>query len=425
MNETENKLYKYSQYNIEVDKKHNGDTLLFNTHSSKGGWIPREDYDDIKDNKSIDLGDVPVYLAKAGLIVSNEIDETKYINEDHKMVEKGTGSLDITIAVTRSCNYHCSYCFEINELGTGKISSETIDGVIKFIGSELTKHKYKRLKVVYFGGEPLLNIQAIKEISSKLHKITDIPIIGHITTNGRLLTADVAKELTDCGIKTAQVTLDGLPKEYAKLKGCTESDFYSVIENMKNVQDIIGIQIRLNVGNNKESIKKLIKYISDEGIKCKIYIDNIKYYNHSKDEFINDYQKYVESYKDIMNYVFENGYTEMFGRLYPVITCTACQANMPHYFSIDTDGNIYKCVDFMFKKEFIIGNVFDGITNDKLYKTFIDNPLYDKCYSCAYRPLCQGLCTTDRLILDKGVNCEALQEWYRFRIKKQIESIKR
>ena len=220
-----NKLYKYSQYNIEIENKPNGDTYLFNTYTSHGRWIPKADLDDIKDNQSIDLGDVPIYLAKEQFIIPNNIDEYERLTESNNNRLSNPSMLDLTIAVTRSCNYNCTYCFEKNELGAGNISSKTIDGIIIFIEKKLMEHDFKSIRVVYFGGEPLLNISAIKEIAQKIKNITDVPIIGHITTNGRYLTPEAVKELKDYNILSAQITLDGLPEEYAKLKGCKKSDF--------------------------------------------------------------------------------------------------------------------------------------------------------------------------------------------------------
>lgn len=417
-------LYKYSQYNIEIDHRENGDTFICNTYSSNGKWINKQDFDDIKNKTNIDICDVPEYLAKAGFIVPVEVNEYKRLLKDNKNILEKPNMLDLTIAVTRSCNYNCVYCFEKNELGVGNISNETIDEIIKFIEKKLKEHNFKSIRIVYFGGEPLLNISAIKEIDCRLKAITSIPIIGHITTNGRFLTKEVAKELQNCNIQSAQITLDGLPKEYAKLKGCTESDFYSVIDNIKNVYDTIRIEIRINVGiDNAESVKKLISFLADEQIKCTIYIDNIKYYEHNKSEFMSDYDKYVASYKDIIDFVYSNGYNKFFYKLYPCRTCTSCQANMPYYFAIDTNGYIYKCPDFIFKKEFIIGNVHEGITVPSLNNIFIDNKLYDKCVKCAYRPICNGLCTTDRIIFNKGVNCEALQKWYNYRILMRLKNL--
>ena len=417
-----NKLYKYSQYNIEIENKPNGDTYLFNTYTSHGRWIPKADLDDIKDNQSIDLGDVPIYLAKEQFIIPNNIDEYERLTESNNNRLSNPSMLDLTIAVTRSCNYNCTYCFEKNELGAGNISSKTIDGIIIFIEKKLMEHDFKSIRVVYFGGEPLLNISAIKEIAQKIKNITDVPIIGHITTNGRYLTPEAVKELKDYNILSAQITLDGLPEEYAKLKGCKKSDFYEVIDNIKNVQDTIRIEIRINVGsNNVESVKKLISFLVNEGLKCTIYIDNIKYYEHNEKEFKEDYADYVQSYKEIINHVYQNHYEDYFYKIKVRRACAACQANMPYYFAIDIDGNIYKCPDFIFKKNFVVGNVQKGVTVQALDDIFIKNPLYTKCEKCAYKPLCNGLCTTDRIIFNKGINCEALKEWYKYRLQLQLK----
>lgn len=410
--------YKYSQFNIEVNENDNNEILLFNTYSSQGKWITKSEYIEIKDKNNIDLGDVPEYLSDLGFIIPIDVDESTYLEEDHIKMAYGIDILDLTIAVTGCCNYHCKYCFEISNDRHIDLETDTIEKIIKFINNELSKHKFKSIRICYFGGEPLLNIDGIKDINNKIRNITQLPIYSFIITNGRYLNLKTLNELKECNLEVAQITIDGPPKEYAYIKGCSENDFYSVISNIKEIQNEIDIIIRIHVGkNNSESVKKLITYLCEEKIKCKIYISNIKYYEHDKIQFMQDYAEYVECYKDIMTFVFKNGYEDKFIRVYPVHQCGACQANSKYSFTIDTKGNLYKCMESLFNKEFIIGNVTDGITEEHINSIYIDNPLYNECSHCKFRPLCNGICTTDRLVLDKGINCKALKEWLKYRIK--------
>lgn len=405
--------YKISQYNTIADRNDNGDLLLFNTISSKGRWVPTGVYDQMKDQECIHSIDVPDYMIRDGYVVPQYVNEL----EQHNSLSDNSDTLELTVAVTKDCNYHCTYCFEKGKNDKEDINDHTIQGIMSFV-SELTgKHEFNRIKVVYFGGEPLLNISGIKEIARRLRKVTDIPITGHLTTNGRYLTADILKDLDDCNIRTAQITMDGMPKEYARLKTCNESDFYEVIDNLKSIQDIIEVQIRINVGDNSESVKELIAYIAREKIKCYMHLEDITYLEHSSEEYLDGYSKYVESYKDIMRFVYNNGYQGYFGNIIPKHHRVACQAKRPYYYVIDTRGNMYKCPELVFREEYSIGSVFDGITNTGLNDLYMSNRLDEKCDACINRPLCNGKCTTIRCIYNKDINCEALDELYRFQIK--------
>ncbi len=341
------------------------------------------------------------------------------INSERKDLER---TLELVIAVTGSCNYHCSYCFEQENTNRGSISKSTIEGTISFISNILKETSFKKIRVTYFGGEPLLNVPAIKDIACRLKEITDIPIIGHLTTNGRCLTPQVLDELKDCDIKSAQITFDGMSKDYARLKGCEESDFYAVIDNIKAVQDRIHNTIRLNVSDNKDSLKELISYIMTEEIKCDMYLDSVNHQYYDSREYMDSFQRYVETSKDIISFIYSNGYKDHFVRLIPNNKQTGCSANTPYYFVIDTEGYIYKCTELIFKKEYAIGSVLEGITNDELNNLFLKNELYDKCNDCKIKSICQGKCTVERCIYNKGINCEALEDLYSFQIQQKNQS---
>jgi hypothetical protein len=65
-------------------------------------------------------------------------------------------------------------------------------------------------------------------------------------TNGRLLTKEIAFELMELGVnKSVVITLDGLAQTYSKLKQCTEKDFYTVLENIQAVKDILDIKNKI------------------------------------------------------------------------------------------------------------------------------------------------------------------------------------
>ena len=70
-----------------------------------------------------------------------------------------------------------------------------------------------------------------------------------------------------------------------------------------------------------------------------------------------------------------------------------CYATCPNVFSIDPEGNIYKCHRALGRKEYMSGNVRMGIENNTAYQFFCNTELtYDECKSCAILPICQGGC---------------------------------
>lgn len=405
-------LYKYSQFNIEVDK-YKGKTYIYNTYSSNGAWVADEEITFLKNGNFINEE-----LIESSILVPYEIDEVqRYLGEVNKACHDDT-HLQFTIAVTKNCNYRCFYCFERNHISNidCNMNQETMDNVIDFIIREAQKRdRLKKITIQWFGGEPLLNIDAIKYITSELKEryINNhtIELVGLITTNGRLLTVETVNELTsNYNIKGCCITLDGLAKDYAKIKGCTESDFYKVIENIRLNQNKINIAIRLNVSNNVDALKNVIKFIEDERIKVRITYDHVWDTDLASEEYLESYGAFVGKSDELDKYIKTVGTTATYKIYNTNKKLACCIANQNNHFAINVDGKLSRCNERIMDAEHSIGNVIDGVTDNELDSRFIDNPLYDKCYECSHLPMCLGKCAMERLIENKGINCEAVKQ---------------
>ena len=89
----------------------------------------------------------------------------------------------LTILTTSSCNARCPYCFE-KGIKHSTLSIEKADKVIGFI---LNNYHNKPLHISWFGGEPLLEKNAICKLSEQFIRICKarcIPYTAQIVTNG-------------------------------------------------------------------------------------------------------------------------------------------------------------------------------------------------------------------------------------------------
>ena len=78
----------------------------------------------------------------------------------------GEGSgLSLTVCPTLACNFACPYCFETAR--PGRMSRETQDALVKFVGEEMTLFRLRELHVAWFGGEPLLCPDVIESLSER------------------------------------------------------------------------------------------------------------------------------------------------------------------------------------------------------------------------------------------------------------------
>ncbi len=418
--------YKFSKYNIEAVHGDEGRTYLFNSYSGKGRWIDGHDLDDIKDKRGIDLGDVPEELAEDGFIVPETADEYGSLMKEIHEINRKSDTLYFIIATTKACNYRCYYCFEGSHISNENMDPGTMEAVSAFIIGKCKENPgLKSLVLQWFGGEPLLFTEPIRRITQSLAEYVQankIELRGHITTNGRLLTPELVDEMADLyHIKTVQITLDGTASEYERIKGCSEDDFLRVIDNIRYAQDRMKVFIRLNLKDNLESLKELIAYLYDMKLKVHVRISHIFDLSQNPEEYLASYREYTEEHRELADFIREEGYLKLFGDISKIPKRRlVCKANASWHYAIDIYGNLFRCVEKITDPAYSVGNVYEGITEQQLDRLFLENPLYDRCRECAYLPMCLGKCTMERLIENKGVDCETVKRYIKENIKRTV-----
>src|SRR5438034_1340131 len=85
---------------------------------------------------------------------------------------------------TEKCNFRCTYCYE--DFAIGRMSPVTIQSVTRLIDRRVAD--LSLLHISWFGGEPLIALPIIEEISNHIVKVTKytngLHYVGDITTNG-------------------------------------------------------------------------------------------------------------------------------------------------------------------------------------------------------------------------------------------------
>lgn len=422
----EEQTYKYSKYNIVIAENKN-EVTIFNTYSCKHIVIDKDLYDEIKEETASSLRNLPVPLVDLGIFVPSDLNEYDRIRQESSCFVHRNTSLQFVIMLSDNCNYHCVYCFEENQLCKfGDMTIETQKDTIDFIKREC--EKVKKLEIVnieYFGGEPTLCSDIIINISNELtpyFESLNVKYESCIVTNGRFFNKEFIEKIKDCRLSLCQITLDGMPKSYAKLKGCKESDFYAVIQNIKDLQDKLHIQIRIHINHNVEELKELMHFIAKEKLKVGIYYQHIKDMDLTAEEYQEAFAYYVEEVKEFEKFLKDNDYTHYFDNRFFKYTC-ACPANDSNRFAITNQGDLYRCPEQLTNPTLKIGNIKDGVLNKELDDYFVENnPLPNEnldCKNCQIYGHCFGKCCAERLN-GKGVNCEAMKQLTIDRIKRLV-----
>lgn len=241
---------KWSKYNI-LSKSDKYGHLLFNTMSMVFLQISDEDLPawlELKSNPDkvveISNGD---FLLKSRIIVKDDDDDLNVYLTDVLKNRYNSSDLALTILPTRGCNFGCIYCYE-QERPMINMSEDTEQAIIRFVKSN---PNLKRLSVVWYGGEPLINFPSIQRLSEAFIGM-GIEYSAKMVCNGYLLTEDIANEIERLKIRNIQITLDGTADIHDKRRPLLggQPTYEKIMSNLKyllSVNHSVTIDVRSNI----------------------------------------------------------------------------------------------------------------------------------------------------------------------------------
>lgn len=167
--------------------------------------------------------------------------------------------LHLIVMPTEKCNFRCTYCYE--DFEHGKMSTNVILGIKNLIKKRV--NELEILEIGWFGGEPLLNKEAVLELSeySKEICIANGKIfISSMSTNGYLLTPELANYLEKAGINTFQISIDGdqLSHDRSRVLASGKGTFDTIWRNLLSIKESdLNINIALRIHITKENISSI------------------------------------------------------------------------------------------------------------------------------------------------------------------------
>jgi uncharacterized protein len=150
------------------------------------------------------------YLAERGFLIRKGTDEYTVFQFAFGQAQHRSDVLDLTLLASEDCNFRCIYCYE--KFARGTMIPEVRRGVKTYVKSRLPR--LRALTIGWFGGEPLYGFAAIEDLAPfflEAAQERSLAFSSHMTTNGYLLTPEVAKRLLSWRINQFQITLDGPP----------------------------------------------------------------------------------------------------------------------------------------------------------------------------------------------------------------------
>lgn len=395
----------WSKYNI-LSKSEKYGFLLFNTMSLAFIRINEQDIDMWKK-----LRETPDsytnfqnydFLIKARILVDNQEDDLNVYLADVLKNRYNSSDMALTILPTRGCNFGCIYCYEQDRPNV-LMNEQTEKAIVKFVCSN---SNLKRLSVVWYGGEPLLNFDSMVRLT-KMFKQLNIEYSAKIVSNGYLLTKEKADLMKDLAIRNIQITFDGSEEIHNQRRFLLggQPTYRKIMDNLKYLLSInkeITIDIRTNIDRrNKDDYNKFY-----QDFKSEINDKRVTMYP----GFVSDLLS-SECVSPEFN-ISEGGYKAQFildifdkygieiKSFLPKYRRHSCVASKYFAFVIGPEGELYKCWRMVGNQKEAIGNVNDGSFDMVKFSKYLigaDYTLDSKCLQCEFIALCGGGCPLVRM----------------------------
>lgn len=151
----------------------------------------------------------------------------------------GQDHLHLIVMPTEKCNFRCVYCYE--DFSIGRMKRSVVEGV-----KALIRHRapsLSSLEIDWFGGEPTLARDIVADVMTDAQEVTrlyGVSLIGRMTTNGFLLTAEEYRGFHDCGVGDYQITLDGPPEHHdtTRLRINGQGSFDTIWNNLLAIKEV-------------------------------------------------------------------------------------------------------------------------------------------------------------------------------------------
>lgn len=329
-------------------------------------------------------------LIMARFLVPEKGDESVLYSQISSLLRTYThkkGVRSYTILPTFGCNARCTYCYEEGAAPVW-LTPETADQVVKYI---TCTHGNNKVKLAWFGGEPLLGIPVIDRICRGLRQ-AGLEYRSSMTSNGSLITPGVVEKMTgDWKLDYIQISMDGAEQDYISRKQYSAyGDYFHRV--MKAVSDMsaAGIRVTIRCNVDEENWERIPEFLEELRLgignkeKVGIYFAPLNHVRMGEGD--------LAMWKKILDagYLIEEAGLHRLPYIVRDLKLRAgfCMADGGGLV-ICPDGSLYPCEHCPEGSRF--GDIWQGVTDEAARKEFCrTDRIREKCRTCPFLPDCTG-----------------------------------
>lgn len=330
----------------------------------------------------------------------------------------------LCLHIAHDCNLACQYCFaEEGEyhgrraLMSFEVGKKALDFLIANSGNR------RNLEVDFFGGEPLMNWNVVKELVAygrEQEKIHDKHFRFTLTTNGVLLNDEV-QEFVNKEMDNVVLSTDGRREVH---------DHMRPFRNGKGSYDLVMPKfLKLAESRNQQryyvrgtfthynkdfaaDVLSLADYGFDQISVEPVVADDSEPYAITKEdipEICAEYDKLAKEMirreKEGKGFTFFHFMIDLSGGPCVAKRLSGCGSGT-EYLAVTPWGDLYPCHQFVGQEEYLMGNVDEGVTRTDIRDQFKACNVYTKpkCRDCFAKFYCSGGCAANAYNFHHDIN---------------------
>ena len=321
----------------------------------------------------------------------------------------------LCLHVAHTCNLNCSYCFASQgkyhgdrALMSFEAGKQALDFLVAHSG---TRHN---LEVDFFGGEPLMNFDVVKQLvayARSIEKASGKNFRFTLTTNGMLIDDDVI-DFANREMSNVVLSLDGRKEIHDRFrvdyagKGSWERivpKFQKLVQarggknyymrgtfTHANPDFLKDIQQMLDLGFTELSMEPVVCAADDPSALTQEDLPIV----------LEQYERLAELMlqrrREGRPFIFYHYMIDLKGGPCIYKRISGCGSGT-EYMAVTPWGDLYPCHQFVGEEKFKLGNVWDGVTNLPVQNEFAACNVYahPECVDCWAKLYCSGGCAAN------------------------------
>lgn len=330
--------------------------------------------------------------------------------------EKTAGVIKaLCIHIAHTCNLNCEYCFASQGKYHGdravmsfEVGKRALDFLIENSGSR------KNLEVDFFGGEPLMNFEVVKQMvayARSIEKEKGKNFRFTLTTNGLLIDDDVI-DFANKEMSNVVLSLDGRKEIHDKFRVdyAGNGSFDKIVPKFQKLVKARGNKNYYMRGTFThhnpdflEDIKEMLSLgfteLSMEPVVCasgdpsELTLEDLPIVMKQYEELA---ELMLKKDKEGTPFTFYHYMIDLNDGPCIYKRISGCGSGT-EYMAVTPWGDLYPCHQFVGEEKFKLGDIWNGVENTSIQDEFMNCNVYarNECKTCWARLYCSGGCAAN------------------------------